>query len=296
MPMESIQTQYRTEFNSMMHLKAQQKQSRMRPYVKEMDFKGESMSYEGLGQVEARELQGRFNLTQFDDLEHFRRQITSRAFVVTLPIDAADVEKRLTDPQGDYAAACVRALERAYDHVVYDAMFATVKTGQQFATSVSASTDGVLTVTATGGVAYDDFTTIKRQFLDNEVGVDEDVPYIVGISGDEHEDIITIDQAINTRYTGGDAPAGVGRIRTAFGVDFILFGANVNNPVLGVTAGIRKGFALAREGVAVGMQRNWTIEVDRRTDYVRVTQVQITGVLGAVRTEGKLLQQVNYTE
>lgn len=295
MPMETIADQYRTQFNDMMHIKAQQKQSRLRPYVTEMDFKGEDMAYDGLGQVEARELQGRFNLTIFDDLEHFRRQITSRAFVVTLPIDAADVEKRLTDPQGEYAAACVRALERAYDRVVYDAMFASVKTGRSFGTTVTASSDGVLTVNATAGLTLAKLLETKKNFLDGEVGVDEDVPYAIGISGDEHSTLLQIDQLVNTRYTGTMRLEN-GRIKDGMGSEFIVFGGAVNNPLLTVSGGVRSNFVLARGGIAVGMQRNWSIEVAPRPDYVKVTQVQITGVLGAVRTEGKLVQKLTTTD
>lgn len=295
MPMETIADQYRTTFNDIMHIKAQQKQARFRPWVQELDFKGEDMAYEGLGQVEAREMQGRFNLTVFDNMEHFRRQITSRAFVVTLPIDAADVEKRLTDPQGEYAAACVRALERAYDKVAYQCAFATVRTGRSFAGTLTASADGVVTVDATAGLTLAKLLEIKKNFLDREVGVDEDVPYMITISGDEHSTLLQIDQLVNSRYTGTMRLEN-GRIKTGMGADFITFGASVSSPLLTVSGGVRKMLAMTRGAVAIGMQRNWTVEVDRRPDYVKVTQVQITGVLGGVRTEGPLLQQCNVTD
>lgn len=295
MALETISDQYRTQFNDMMHIKAQQKQARTRSWVTEMDFKGEDMAYDGLGQVEAREMQGRLVLTVFDDLEHFRRQITSRAFVVTLPIDQQDVEKRLTDPQGEYAAACVRALERAYDRVVYEAMFASVKTGRSFGTTVSASSDGVLTVNATGGLTIAKLLELKKNFLDNEVGVDDDVPYCIGISGDEHSTLLQIDQLINSRYTG-TLRLENGRIKSGVGADFITFGGAVANPLLTVSAGVRSCFAVARGGLVVGMQRNWKVEIDKRTDYVGVTQVQITGVMGCTRTEGKLIQKLTTTD
>lgn len=295
MAMESIADQYRTQFNDMMHIKAQQKQARLRAWVKELEFKGEDMSYEGLGQVEAREMQGRFNLTVWDDLEHFRRQITSRAFVVTLPIDAADVEKRLTDPQGEYAAAVVRALERAYDKVVYQAAFASVRTGRSFATTVTASADGVTTINATAGFTYAKLLEIKKTFLDKEIGVDDDMPYGITISGDEHSTLLQIDQLINSRYTG-TMKVDNGRIRTGVGAEFITFGAGVSFPLLSVSGGVRDLLALTRGAIAVGMQRNWEVEVDRRSEYVKVTQVQATGVLGGVRTEGPLLQKVQVTD
>lgn len=292
--METVVTHLTTEFSAMMHIKAQQKRSRLREYCIERDLKGDNYAYDGLGQVEARELTGRFNLTQFDDLENWRRQISKRQFSVTLPIDRNDTEGLLTDPQGEYAAACVRALERAYDRVVNDSLFATVLTGRTFATPVTFAADNGLTVNATGGLTLAKLLQIKQNFLDNEVNVDEDVQVIFGITGEEHTTLLQIDQLVSRFYTD-QLKLENGRIRTAVGMDIVIFGQNAVTPVLPVSSGTRTCFAFAKGGVAIGLARGWTIHIDRRPDYVEVDQVQITGVLGGVRTEGKLVQQVPTT-
>src|ERR1019366_881987 len=197
MAMESVNNVLVTQFSDRIHIKAQQKQSRLRKYVEIRDMRGDDYAYDGLGQVEARELTGRFNVTVFDDLEHFRRQITKRQFVVTLPIDQYDVEGMLMDPQGQYAAACVRALERAFDIVAYQAMFATVNTGRKFSTPVTFANDNGLTVSATGGLTLAKLLAIRQNFYDNEVDIDEDVRIVIGISGEENTTLLQIDQLVN---------------------------------------------------------------------------------------------------
>jgi hypothetical protein len=78
-------------------------------------------------------------------------------------------------------------------------------------------------------------------------------------------------------------------------MDLIKFGNNVTTPVLAVASGIRACFAMADNALCVGMSREWDISIKDRPDFVDTKQVQIVGVLGAVRTEGKLMQQLNTT-
>lgn len=294
MAMETVDNVLVTQFSDMIHIKAQQKQARFRKYVEMRDMRGDDYAYDGLGQVEARELTGRFNLTQFDDLEHFRRQITKRQFVVTLPIDQYDVEGMLMDPQGQYAAACVRAMERVFDIVAYQALFATVNTGRTFSTPVTFASDQGLTVNATGGLTLAKLLALRQNYYDNEVDIDEDIPICIGITGEENTTLLQIDQLINRFYTD-QLRLEKGRVREALGMNVEMWGGLVPNPVLATSGGVRSCFALAKGGLAMGMARDWDIQVDRRPDMVKVTQVQITGVIGGLRTEGKLVQKLTTT-
>ena len=294
MVMGTIPNALITQFSDMMHIRAQQSRARLRPYTDIRRMTGDVYAYDGLGVVEARELIGRINLTQFDDIEFNRREIIRRRFVVTLPIDKMDEEGMLIDPQGRFAEASVKALERVFDLVCYQAMFASVNTGQTFQTVVTAANDGVLLVDATGGLTLAKILQIKQNFIDGEVGNDVPVKICVGISGEEHTTLLQIDQFISTRYTT-QLELQKGVATSVADMDLIKYGANVTTPVLAVTAGVRACFAMATDGLCVGMSRDWDITIKDRPDYVDTKQVQITGVLGAVRTEGKLIQQLNTT-
>lgn len=295
MPGESVYNNYITQFSSMIHVKAQQMKSRLRPYTMERVIKGESAAYDGIGPVEARELVGRLNKTQFADIEHTRRQIPRRQFEVTLAIDKFDVEAKLTDPQGDYANAVLMAMERMYDRVCIESMFADVKTGKDFSGTVTFAADGGVTVDATAGYTLAKLLAILQTFADNEIGNDMPVDLVSGISGDEQTTLLQIAQLTSGDYSR-QYSLEKGRIVNACGLNYILFGASVANPMLPVSGGVRTSFALATGGLCVGIGRDFGITIKDRADYVNVKQVQITGVMGACRTEGARIVKVTTTD
>ena len=295
MPTETIDNTMVTQFSDMVHVKAQQKMSRLRPYVRMGKMTGDIWAYDGIGDVEARELTGRFNETQFDDIEHNRRKLSRRRFSVTLPIDAYDVAGRLNDPKGQYAEACVAAMERKLDKVIIDAMFADVYTGRDMTTVVTAASDGVLTVNATAGLTQAKLLEALQNFIDNEVGVDAPTKKVMGISGDEHTAILGISTITSGDYSRQYALE-KGEIQNALGIDLIKYGASARTPMLPVSGGVRTSFIMSEGAMFVGMSQDFEITVDKRSDYVQTTQVQIVGTFGAVRTEGKRIQKFTTTD
>jgi hypothetical protein len=152
---DTVQQHAIIEFSGDIHTRMQQKQSRTQPYVKMMQMKGKAMAYDGLGTVELGDLNGRYQAVEFTEMEHWRRKITKARFGATLPIDEEDINERLTNPQSGYAEALANAAKRKFDKVVVAAMFADVKTGEDFENTVTAANDGVLTVDATAGLTYE---------------------------------------------------------------------------------------------------------------------------------------------
>lgn len=295
MPMETIVSHYITQFSDEVHVRAQQLTSRLKPHVQMKKMNGDEWAYDGMGTVEARELVARFNASTFDSIEFNRRKLSRREFVVTLPMDQFDVEGMLTDPQGKLASACVAAMERVFDKVVIDAMFADVQTGRTFGTTVTAAADGVRTVTATGGIDQTDMLTIHQNFIDDEVGNNTQTDVWMGITGKEHTAFLNIANLTSRDYSTQMALE-KGSIVNAFGINLIKFGAAVNSPMLPVAASVRTSFAMVPGAMCVGIGRDWQITVKDRSELVNVRQLQVTGVLGAVRTEGKLIQKVTTTE
>lgn len=285
------------QFSEMVHHRAQQNKARLRPWVEIRQMDGKAMAYDGLGSVEAQELNGRYAPVEFSDIEHFRRKITKRRFGVTLPIDETDIEERLLDPENNYADETVKAMERVFDRVVIQAMFKDVQTGEDFENTITAANDGVLTVDATGGLTYEKLLEISQNFIDNEVGNDNERPMVMGISGSEHTDLMS-----ELELTSGDYSreyvVDKGRMQMATGISLIKYGANSINgadPMLPVSSGTRTSFCMVDNAMCVGLSRAWKIKVQDRNDLYDTKQVQITGVLGAVRTEGKLIQKVTTT-
>lgn len=283
-----------TQFSDMVHVRAQQNKSRLRPYFQIRKMTGDVWAYDGLGIVEASEQNARIAPVVFNSIEHNRRKISRRRFVVTLPLDSSDVRAVLTNPQNDYAGACTRAIERVYDRVCIECAFAAVLTGRDMTTSVTAASDGVLTVDATGGLTYEKLIEIRRRFHNNEVGNDLAERFVFLISADEESAMMQETALINSLYSQ-QFVVDKGEITRAVGFELVKYGASVTNPLLTVSAGTRNCIAASERGIVVGMSVDLSLKIQERPDYVETTQIQAIIQLGAVRTEGVLVQQVNTT-
>lgn len=290
----SIDNALTIEFSAMVHEAAQQQISRYRPYVKVLQMSGDVWAYDGLGTVEMRELTGRNPKVTFDDIDHLRRKITRKRFGLVLPIDASDVRGSLLNPQNNYASAISKAAMRQYDRVIQLAAFADVLTGRDFGTSVTATNDGVLTVDATAGLTYEKLLEIKQNFMDNDVGVDAAERIVIGHTGAEHTRLMR-----ENELTSGDFSRNFvvdkGMITQALGMDLVSFAANAASPIIPVASSQRQLIAMSDRAIALGISKEMSIKIQERNDYHETTQVLVEMEIGAVRTEGKLIQKVSVT-
>ena len=282
------------QFSDHVHVLAQQMESRMRPFVEVRPMTGDTYAYDGLGPVEASPVVGRQQPVTFSDINHLRRQIARQRFALTLPIDAADVRGMLQNPQGEYAKACVRAMARVFDRVVVGCLFSSVLTGRAMSTTVTAANDGVTTVTATAGLTYAKLIEINKNFMDNDVGNDVPEQIVMGFAGNEYSALMQEVELVNDLYSQHYA-IDKGRMAEAAGIKLVPFAANAPKPILPVASSVRACFAMSTRGCCVGMSKEFSLKVEPRPDLIEVTQVQIIFDLGAVRTEGVLVQQVNTT-
>lgn len=290
----SIDNALTIEFSSMVHESAQQQISRYRPYVKVLQMSSDVWAYDGLGTVEMRELQGRNPKVVFDDIDHLRRKITRKRFGLVLPIDASDVRGSLLNPQNNYASAVSKAAMRQYDRVIQAAAFADVLTGRDFGTTVTATNDGVLVVDATAGLTYEKLLEIKQNFMDNDVGVDQDERIVIGHTGAEHTRLMR-----ENELTSGDFSRNFvvdkGTITQALGMELVSFAANASSPIIPVASSQRQLIAMSDRAIALGISKEMSIKIQERNDYHETTQVIVEMEIGAVRTEGKLIQRVSVT-
>jgi hypothetical protein len=283
-----------TEFSALVHQVAQQKTSRLKPFSILKQMQGDVFAYDGLGRVEAREVTGRNVPATFDDITHNRRKISRRRFVVNLPIDASDVRGALLNPDSEYAEACAAAMMRQYDRVIYDAAFASVLTGRDFETTVTAATDGVVTVDATAGLTYEKLLEIKQNFIDRDVGVEQSERIFLTITGDEHTDLMSEVELTSGDYTR-QFVVEKGTIQEALGMNLVTFADSVTNPIIPTVSAERALIAASNRGFCVGVSKEMAVKITERNDYIETHQVQIVMEIGAVRTEGALVQKVRVT-
>lgn len=292
---DSINARYGREFSDMVHVAAQQTKFRLQPYVKIKTLNLADFAYDGIEDVEAHEVVGRNAPTIFSDITHTRRKLKPRRFAIALPIDVKDLEAgALVDPQKDYAQACVNAIMRLKDRLVVQAAFADVRTGPDFENTVTFAQDGGITVNATAGLTYEKLLEIEQNFVDNEVGNDNDMRMALLISGREHTQLMGESELVSGDYTRQFAVE-KGKLTTAMGFDLIKFGANAKRPVLPVASTVRSNVALAEGAMVLGIAKDITIRVTERPDLNYTTQVYADVIMDALRTEGKLVQKVTTT-
>lgn len=292
---QSVDQALVTQFSDMVHTEAQQMKSRFKPYVKYKKMTGDEWAYDGLGSVESREAAGRNEKIVFSDIEHNRRKIPRQRFYVALPIDGYDKLGMLLNPNEEYAKAVVYAMMRRLDRVVAAAAFADVETGRNFGTTVNFATDGGLTVNATAGLTYEKILELNKNFVDNEVGNDMPMKQCIAMTGEEEEALMKEAELISGDYTRQFAVE-QGQLQRAAGNDIIKFGGGVNNPILDVTGGTRSNIAIAEGGICVGVSKELELKIQERPDMVDTWQVVAYYYLGAVRTEGKLVQKLTTTD
>lgn len=291
---QSIDQALITQFSDLVHQEAQQLTSRLRPHVIMKQMTGDLFAYDGLGRVDAREVNGRVAPADFDDIEHNRRKIPRRRFVINLPVDSSDVRGALMDPDSEYSKAVASGMMRQMDRVVTEAAFADVETGRDFETTVTFANDGGTIVDATGGLTYEKLLEITENFIDEDVGTEQDESTYLTISGKENTALMQ-----ETELTSGDFTRELtvdkGKMVHAAGLDLIHFAGSVPLPILEISGAERFLLAASSRAICVGVSKEMSINIQERNDLIETHQVQVIMQIGAVRTEGVLMQKVRVT-
>lgn len=284
-------------FREMVHLEAEQRKSRLRGKFLEKPVVGNQGAYERIdtnGLPD--EITARHAKTIANEVAHSRREIKMRDFANTLLLDKFDDLQVIIDPQNQYASATVRKMLRQYDKIVIDAATASVNTGRNFGTTVTAATDGVTTIAAGGtGLTYTKLLEVKQTFINAEVGVDDDEDIFLLVTGQQHTDMME-----EVELTSGDFVRGKvvddGLITSALGMRVILFGTSSGTNFIPITGTERDCLAMSSRAVCVGINMDIEVDVDKRPDLNNAQQVQARFFLGGTRTEGALVQVVTCDE
>lgn len=284
-------TSYIVGFSEVVHHEFRQMTSKLYPYVTVRTLEGNSDAIEGLSGVEAKELNGRFQKVVFDDISHTRRQLARKRYGTFLGVDANDARAMLMNQSTEYAKSIVAAMQRVIDRIIYNAAFADVRTGENFADTLTFADDGGLTVDATAGLTYEKMLETTKNFIDNDVDVDNNEFVFCG-TGDENDALMK-----ETELTSGDYSrhyvTDKGFTTRAGMFDLKWFAANAKEPVIKLnTAGERRCLAMVKGGIILGIGKLVDIEVATRPDLAETKQVSAIMSIGAVRRQGKVVQEV----
>lgn len=289
------------EFSSQVDVAVQQMKPRLKPHVSMKKVTGRDATHEGMGTIEMVEIQARHQKTIGQDVASTRRRIRMREFRATVYLDKFDELATIIGPNSQYAKVLAAAAMRKFDSLVVEAALASVYTGRDMTTVVTAAADGVVTVDATSGLTREKVDEIQENFINNNVTTEQDdsTPVLFLASGDEHTQLKGEVQFTSQDYVN-DKPFATGRLKQVDGMNLILYGHKASGiNTLSVSGSTRRCIAMTGGGnnyaVEVGMLQDVGIEVSPRPDLNNLTQIQASLFMGATRTQGVRVQQVNTT-
>lgn len=257
---------------------------------------GKVKAIDSIGSLEADEIAGRVVAVTFDDIDHLRRQLSTKRYKLTIPVDAADVQDLARDPSGRYAEECVNAFNRLKDRIVVNAATADVLTGEDMSTSVNFATDGGRTVNATAGFTYEKLREVKQLQGAVATGTDFNEQSLLAITDTEQDDLLAETELTSSDFNGLFNRDQNGTLVNVLGIDIIQFASATAEPILKVDSGTRDCLAFAGNAMAMGMHTAPSVDIlDLKEQYYQTKAVNIIARMGAVRREGVRVLKVQTT-
>jgi hypothetical protein len=300
----SIDQGARLNFIESFHELAQQTKSRLvaTNAVKMLPSKGKTNNMARIGRIELAEVTTRNPDKQFGDYSLDNRQFTKRRFTRTIQIDSLyDINELLKDPSSDILKQLNNAKERVIDRIAIAAATGNVLVGapDAAATSISAATDGVLTVDGTSGLVYSIIQKITQNFVNNDIPVETFLGSTLCVTGKENTSLMGDEKFINNDYIDG-RPVQEGVMRKAGTYNVVMFagsetgGIQVSNPILPEGSTTRSCVVLAPESIAMAMEIG-EMGMSKSDKKVNSYDLTIDLWINAMRTEGPLVQIVTTT-
>lgn len=270
--------------------------------IKMLSPDGKTNNFGRIGRIELMEVDGRNPDKQYTDYALDNRRFTKRRFTRTIMIDQkTDVNELLKDPTSDLMNQLLYAKERVIDRIAVAAAVGSVSVGapDAAASTISAATDGVLTVNAAAGLTYEKIQEITENFINNELDYMDFQGSTLCLTGAENTDLMGEIEFINNDYISS-RPVEEGIQRSAGTYNIALFagsvtaGITVTNPILPEGATLRSCVVLAPESIAMSMQIG-RVEVERNPNKVNTFDLTVDLWINAMRTEGVKVQIVSTT-
>ena len=264
---------------------------------------GKTTEFARIGRIELDEVNVRNPDKQFGDYALDNRLFTKRRFTKTIQIDMKyDVNELLKDPTSDILNQLNNAKERVIDRVGIAAAVGNVLVGgpDTAPTSVTAASDGVVTIDGTGGFVYEIVQLITATFINSDLQYDDFKGSTICITGNENSDLMGEDQFINQDYIKSSVEmAGVaqqiGTYQMAVFAGSSTGGGTIAQPVLPEGATTRTCVVLAPEALAMSMEIG-DMGVEKSTSKVNSMDITIDLWINAMRTEGVRVIAVTTTQ
>ncbi len=270
--------------------------------IRFLPSEGKTNNFARIGRIELDEVNMRNPDKQFGDYALDNRLFSKRRFTKTIQIDMKyDVNELLKDPTSDILKQLNNAKERIIDRVAIAAAVGAVLVGgpDVAPSSVSAATDGVVTIDGTAGFTYEVVQAITQTFINSDLQYSEFQGATLCITGSENTDLMGEDQFINQDYIKSAVEmAGVmqsaGTYQVAMFAGSSTGGGTIAQPVLPEGTTTRTCVVLAPEAIVMAMQIG-DMGVEKSSAKVNSMDITIDLWINAMRTEGVRVVAVTTT-
>ena len=286
-----------TEFSTILVLKLQQRQSKLRGRVQEGFHKGKQASpIQYIGAVQMKTPAGRFAPINRQDVAFTRRWVFPTDKSAQQLIDTFDELRILQDPTSQYADVAAAAVAREWDDRLIQAAFGTAYLGTDGASfTTEAFNTGVpqsqsLIIAQTFGASTNVGLTVakmieaKRIMRKLQIPVDdEQLTWVTNSQGES--DLLKQAQVVSTDFS--DKPILVdGKVTRFMGWDIVY------SERLAVSSSARQNIAFVKSGLYLGVWKDVENNIARRLDLESLPyQLYTMMTSGATRLEpGRLLQ------
>ncbi len=264
-------------YSDNVRLVAQQKESRIRPYVTEEEMEGEVHFMDSYGQADMVQLQSRLQATPHTPIPHERRMVGAWPYVFNEFVDPTDIRRILTDPTRRYTQVAAAGASRQIDDILITAFEAAVLIGKEGAGGTATFDSGNVVAAATAGLTVAKLNTAARILDENEVE-DEDRTIVVTPKG--LETLRNEEKATSSDYAAVKALVN-GEIDSFLGFKFV----KCNRPGLRASTTAHSAYFWHKQGMGLAVAQEPTARVDQRPDMNYATQVWLGLDMGAVRLE-----------
>jgi len=287
---QGIPIAFVNQYHGDVEMLVQQKGSRLRPYVRVEDQKGEIQFWEQIGPTEAQDITNRHGDSPQVDSDHFRRAVTLQFFDWGDFIDKIDKVRMLIDPTNPYTQNAVFALGRKIDRIIVASLFATAKSGHDGTGTAAFPAGNIVALNLGGtnvGLTVPKLARSKKILLSGEVDMDE--PLTLAYAAQQMEDLLNLTQVTNADYNSVKALVR-GDVNSFMGYEF------VHTELVEKVSTTRKVPVWAKSGILVAISPDIETAVERRWDKRGNVYVYAAAGAGSTRMQEPKVIEIDCLE
>jgi len=276
------------QYNNNVLLLVQQKGSKQRKSVNNIDVKGRSSYIEAIGSVDVQPITTRHAATPILDTPYSRRQLLLGDFSWGDMIDDVDRVRMLIDPTSTYVRNATYAFGREMDDIIIRGLLGTARAGMTGETNVVLPDTQKIGLSSDITMDVDTILAAKRIFDDNDVDPDE--PRYIALGPQQLQDLLGNTEVQNINYNSVKALV-QGQVDTFLGFKFIMttrLKKTVDNK--------RRCIAYTRDSFTLGIGREPVVKMAESTSRSFNLQLYVAMSLGGVRVQEAQVVEIQCKE